>query len=220
MSPAQHRRYLRYWGEAFGAHWCGVRDGQPLARPGRPPSDVRDQVVGIAGQLARGGSLRADHLRHACHVIAIGRDKSSLKLTNKEQDLVIALFQRLAETGRELAGQIRLDARERELERTIGGAAEYSQASGPKSPPWTVRRPDADRKRVLWSLEHSGYAEPAIAAISRDKFGTLAWRGLSDADLYQLLLTVKRAAHRKQTPQQQPSTPAAAPRQYNLLPIH
>lgn len=201
MTPAQHRRYLRHWSAAFSAHWCGVKAGQPLTRPGRPPSEVRDQVVSVAGRLAGNRSLSADHLRHACHVLVLGREKSSLKLTNKEQDLVIALFDRLAESGGELAGQLRLDAQGDEAARR-----------GPlPSKSWADRRqPDADRKRVLWSLEHSAYPEPAIAAISRDKFATANWRGLDDRSLYELLLTVKRAAARKQAASSTPATPLAA----------
>lgn len=201
MTHLQKMRYLRHWATAFRAHWSGVRDGQPLARAGRPPSELRDEIVAIAGRIAGPTSLSTDHLRHACHVRALGREKSSKRLTNKEQDLVVALFDRLAEAGAELGGQMRLDQRDRELARR--------ESDSPRPPAWNVRRPDADRKRVLWSLEHSPYPEPAIAAIARDRFGTANWRSLDDAALYQLLLTVKRAATRKAV--RQPSTPAPEP---------
>lgn len=214
MTAAQQRRYFRFWRDAWAAHWSGVRGGEPIARPDRPESPVRDEVVAMAGRLAGNGPLTPDLLRHACHVLALGRDVRSVKMTNKEQDLVVSLFERLAEAGRELAGQLRLDDRARELDRRTSVRNGRTEADG-GSAPWQVRRPDADRKRVLWSLEHSGYAEPAIAAISRDKFGTAAWRGLEDRALYQLLITVKRAAARQRV-RQSAAVPLPPSREYVL----
>lgn len=199
MTQKQHRWYLREWSAAFGAHWAGTKYGEALARPGRPESEIRDQVVAIGRQIAArlpDGRLSADVLRHACHVAALGRNPSSREMTNKQLDLVVAFFRRLAESGRELSGQIRLDARERELTRQVSAGAEYGAGDGPGAP-WREVHPDADRKRVTWSLEHSGYPEAAIAAISQDKFGTKGWRGLPDRELYELLLTIKRAVGRK-----------------------
>lgn len=199
MTTKQHRWYLREWQAAFRRHWAGTASGEVLARPGRPASPVRDHVVALAGQIAAqlpDGRLSAEVLRHACHVAALGRDVSSLKLTNKQLDLVIALFRRLAEDGKDLAGQIRLDARGRELERQASAAADYQAGCG-SVPPWREIHPDADRKRVLWSLEHGGYPEAAVARIASDKFGVASWRSLPDRELYELLLTVKRAAVRK-----------------------
>jgi hypothetical protein len=39
----------------------------------------------------RGGQLNADVLRHACHVLAFGRDISAMKLSNKQLDQVLAI---------------------------------------------------------------------------------------------------------------------------------
>jgi len=50
--------------------------------------------------LERSGPARevsAEHLRHACHLVALGHDKSSHHLTNQELDRVLALFQLLAD---------------------------------------------------------------------------------------------------------------------------
>lgn len=201
MSPRQHKWYLREWGAAFARHWCGSKGGQVLARPGRQASPVRDSLVAIAGQIAAqlpDGRLSADVLRHACHVAALGKDVSSLRMSNKQLDLVIAFFRRLAEDGKDLAGQIRLDARGRELERQTAAKANFEAGCG-DSAPWRAGHPDADRKRVTWSLIHSGYPEAAIAAIARDKFATTEWRGLPDRELYELLLTVKDRAARRET---------------------
>ncbi len=182
MSPAQHKRYLRYWNAAWRAHWTGVRHGEPLARPDRGPSSIRDQVVGVAGSLAgqTGGRLTPDLLRHACHIIALGRNPSSKSLTNKQQDLVIAIFQRLAEGQEELAGQIRTDQRETEVHRRATAGTDWQKA-----------RPDADRARVLVGIERSGYPLPAIERISADSYGTTNWRGLPDEQLLQLAITIK-----------------------------
>lgn len=199
MTPKQHRWYLREWQAAFRRHWAGTASGEVLARPGRPPSQIREHVVALAGRIAAqlpDGRLSAEVLRHACHVAALGSDVSSLRMTNKQLDLVIALFRRLAENGKDLAGQIRLDARGRELDRQSAAAADYQAACG-ALPPWKAAHPDADRKRCLWSLSNGGYPEAAIARISEDKFGTAAWRSLPDRDLYELLLTVKRAVSRQ-----------------------
>lgn len=196
MTPAQLRRYWRHWNVAWSAHWAGVRGGEPVARVGRPVSELREQLVALAGQIAGPGALRPDHLRHACHLLALGRDRRSAHLTSKEQDLVIAIFQRLAAAGHELAGQIRSDARETELDRRRDYRGSSAAASGPRRA-WEQRRPDADRKRVLWSLEHSLYPRLAIEEIARDKFGTSDWRSLDDRRLYQLLITVKGAERRR-----------------------
>lgn len=212
MTPKQHRWYLREWGLAFRRHWAGTRGGEALARPGRPPSPMRDHIVALAGQIAArlpDGRLSAEVLRHACHVAALGRDVSSLKLTNKQLDLVVALFRRLAEDGQELAGQIRLDARDREIDRQLTAAGDYQAGCG-EPPPWREVHPDADRKRVLWSLEHSGYPEAAIARICEDTYGTRSWRSLPDRDLYQLLLTIKRAAPRRAAKALEAGVPVAA----------
>lgn len=133
MSPAQHKRYLRYWNAAWRAHWTGVRQGEPLARPDRRPSVIRDQVVSVAGSLAgkTGGRLTPDLLRHACHIIALGRNPSSRSLTNKEQDLVIGIFQRLAEGMEELSGQMRTDQREAEITRRAAVGAAWTKGGRP-----------------------------------------------------------------------------------------
>jgi hypothetical protein len=42
-------------------------------------------------------AVTADHLRHACHRVALGRDKSAKDLDNGELDRVVALFRILAD---------------------------------------------------------------------------------------------------------------------------
>lgn len=198
ISIPQHRRYLAYWSRAWKAHWAGVSHGEPLARPGRPPSEFREQVLQVANNLAawKDRSLKPDDIRHACHIIALGSNPSSKHLTLKEQDLVIAVFQRLEESGQELAGQMRMDQRDQEMERRSTGAMEAMKGCG-SAVPWESTRPDADRKRVVWSIEHSGYPLPAVAAISGSVFGTANWKSLPTTSLQKLLMTVKARARAK-----------------------
>lgn len=180
MTPKQHKWYLREWGRAFKAHWAGVKGGEVLAKPGRPDSQVRDQVISAArARVVRrgGGQLTADDVRHACHILAVGRDLSCWNLTNKQIDLVVAKFRSLA-SDCDIASTMALDQ----------AATEPSRRAAPGG------LPDSDRKRTLWSLEHSDLSSDYIAKISRDKFGTANYRSLGDAQLHQLLITIKARA--------------------------
>ncbi|MBX3747301.1 MAG: hypothetical protein KF833_18485 [Verrucomicrobiae bacterium] len=177
MTEKQRKWYLREWSKAFRAHWSGVRRGEVVVRPGRAPADpVRDDVVRVA-QARRlrqgGGGLSADDLRRACHILAVGKDVSSWALTNKQLDRVVALFRRLAglNLGAVLVG-VEADAE----------AARRQQVGG---------LPDADRKRVLYSLERVELPPQYVEELSRDKFGTGNWRSLPGPQLYQLLITAK-----------------------------
>lgn len=177
MTPKQRMRYLRRWSAAWRRHWCGVRAGEPLARPDRGPSLLRDQVVAAAASVAarRGESLTADDIRRGCHVVAIGRNASSRTLTNREQDLVIAIFDRLAEGDHELQGQVLLDR--------------HAAAAGN-----TSAIPTADRSRLIRGIAASGYPAAAVAAISRDAHGTSEWRSLPTDRLARLALTIRQRA--------------------------
>lgn len=178
MTPKQHRWYLREWGRAFSAHWSGSRSGEVLARPGRGPSDLRDAIIGIAGRLAaqsEDGRLSADCIRHACHVRALGKDKGSWSLSNKDLDRVVAVFRLLADE---------LDLKSRlAMDRT-----DAADSTGEVT---------ADRTRMLYSVQHVDLPQDYVAEILRDKFGTPDARSLSDADLRQAVMTLKaRAAAR------------------------
>jgi hypothetical protein len=206
MTPLQHKRYLRFWSAAWKAHWSGVRGGEPLARPDRPLSAFRDEIVQVASQLAAAdqGRLTPDHLRYACHFVAIGSTPSSRDLDNKQQDLVIAVFQRLAEDGNELVGQMRIDQREAELHRRYHGGTEARSCDGLKIP-WDATRPDADRKRVIFAIEHSGYPLAAVEKIAGSIFHTANWKSLPTSTLQKLLMTVKSRARAKRDREAVPS---------------
>jgi hypothetical protein len=99
MTENQLRRfYFRAWAacsRALGWNRAPVR----LASHGAPEVNSLYQAVWTAAEaLARqpGGSVTANDLRHACHHIALGADKSAKTLTNAEADRVVALFNLLA----------------------------------------------------------------------------------------------------------------------------
>lgn len=174
MTEKQHKWYLREWGRAYRVHWAGVKNGECLSRPGRPHSSLRDQILGIAGRIAgstQAGLLTPDCIRHACHVHALGKDKTSWSLGNRDLDLVVAVFRLLA-NSLDLKAQLAL-----------------TRAEGEEGV--------ADRKRMLYSLEKIDLPAAYLAEMARDKFGSSDWRGLPDAALRQLIMTAKaRAAAR------------------------
>lgn len=166
MTDRQHRWYLREWSRAWRKHWAGTRQGEVIARPGRPAHPLRETIVAIARQLAGrnpdDGRLTADCLRHACHVHALGRDHGSWQLTNRQLDKVVAVFRLLADDS-DLKARMTLDA--------PAGMA--------------------DQARVIHAIANSGFAPAYVEAISRDKFATSNWRGLDPARQRQLLVTIK-----------------------------
>lgn len=96
--------YFPAWSKACRAndwHMAGGRfAGQRAARHGAPEVDAIYQSVWAAAEtlaLAEHAAVKPDHLRHACHVIAAGRDKSANDLTNAEVDRVVAIFKLLTE---------------------------------------------------------------------------------------------------------------------------
>lgn len=173
MTEAQARRfYFPAWNRAFAARW--VRDrGTVLPRPEAPANALGDQVQAAAD--ARAGRYRrnatADDLRHACHVIALGRDLSSHDLTNAQVDRVVALFDLLADPDN-LAARMR----------------------------WDSPAEDA-RRRMEWSVRHSGFPEAYIRHVSRGKFSTGDWESLADWQLRQLVMTLKNRARTRIIPQ-------------------
>jgi hypothetical protein len=190
MTAKQHKWYLREWSAAYRAHWSGVRKGEVLARPDRPSDHpLRQKVIAVAQSIRlrkpTPGGLTPDDLRHACHQVAVGKDLSSWKLSNKQLDRVIALFRQLA--GINLAAILKTEAAASEDRRR----AEHRETSD------TYCQPDADRKRCLWSLSNLGLPPAYMEEISLERHGTRNWRSLPSPSLFQLLMTCRaRAAAR------------------------
>lgn len=163
-TPMLARLYWPAWNRAFRAAW-EVNQGVVSARRLREepvnatlpsPADIER----IADRLRGCGRLTADHLRHACHVRALGRDKSATTLSAQEMDRVVVLMELLA-------NPLSLDAVQR----------------------WCDPNIDA-RKRLVWRVEHCGAPAEYVAAIARDRFGSGDWRGLATPQLRQLVTTL------------------------------
>jgi hypothetical protein len=114
MTPAQHKRfYLPAWSRAFAANWR--RDRGTVARlDGRESFELLTAVetAAVARAVRRFGRVVADDLRHACHEVALRRDKSSLDLTTGEANRVVALFDLLADPL-DLKARVRWECPER-----------------------------------------------------------------------------------------------------------
>lgn len=166
MTQAQSTRfYFPAWNRAFTARWRRDR-GTILPREGAPVNELAEQVETMARARAarRSAPCSADDLRHACHVGAFGRDISSKDLTNAQVDRVVALFELLADPDN-LSAQMR----------------------------WAA--PDRDaRRRLEWSVQHSGFPEAYVLHICSSKFSSRNWRALTDTQLRQLIVTLKSRA--------------------------
>lgn len=100
MTEAQQRSfYFPAWNRCTRANdWRMERGrlvGKRAASHGGPETSALYERVWIAAEeLARrqARSVTAEDLRHACHVVALGRDKSSKELRNAEVDRVVGLF--------------------------------------------------------------------------------------------------------------------------------
>ncbi len=164
MTTRQQRfLYFPAWRRALAAGWA-KRDGVLFPRPALQPAQ-RDLVEQIHTQASshvarqyRG--VDADDLRHAAHVVAIGRDKSSAQLTNAETDRVLALCRVIANPD------------------DIQAILDWENRSGP------------DRRRLLWVIEHGPAPEAYVQTVANGKFGTADLRKLSTPQLLMLATTL------------------------------
>lgn len=105
MTPkALSKYYFPAWQAAAKAHGWENRYTLLLAvryefwvSAGLDP--VYQQIWRIAEQHAKEAhrATAPNDFRHACHLVALGKDKSSTTLTNDETDRVVALFKLLAD---------------------------------------------------------------------------------------------------------------------------
>lgn len=159
------RYYWPRWNAAFRACWEMDR-GTVIAKRLREepvdatlPSPVDIEI--IANRLRGTLKLTQDHLRHACHVRALGRDRSSAQLTSQEMDRVGVLLEIIADP-------MSISAVQR----------------------WCNPDIDA-RKRLLWSAERTRLAEAYLAHLSEDRFGQSNWRTLPTPQLRQFVMTIR-----------------------------
>lgn len=181
MNEAQAKRlYFPAWNRAFAANWYHDR-GTAVRRQGRFCQEL-DQVEAVAAERARQRSCRvtANELRHACHLVALGLDKSSLDLSNRELDQVLALFRVLADPD-DLSARIALDHPEKDA-----------------------------RRRLEWAVRNCGLPEAYVRTVCSSKFGTHNWRGLDDLPLRQLMVTLKCRAKARREAVAEPEPALAA----------
>lgn len=102
MTDAQKFRfYLPPWRDCVKANRWHMEKGRLCGAGLEAPAALTElaQVVTFARQLAataHRGPLVND-LRHGCHIVALGRDKSSKEFTNAELDRVESLFRLLTD---------------------------------------------------------------------------------------------------------------------------
>lgn len=105
MTPAQAKfKYWPAWNRAARAQGWRTEAGVLIATGpqrwgGNDTSELLDGIWALARRLAEtsGEKLGPDHFRHACHMAAVGRDKSSADLTNLEFDRVLVCFALMAD---------------------------------------------------------------------------------------------------------------------------
>jgi len=157
-----HALYFPAWARALKANWRTDR-GCAVPADGRRTSDtlvqVEEAAVAAARRLMRAPKI--EDLRHACHVVAIGRDKSSKDLNNAELDRVLAVLRILADPD-DLSAVIARDNPETDA-----------------------------RRRYEWAIAHSGHPEAYIRTIAGTKFGSGNWKALPMPQLKMLSMTLK-----------------------------
>lgn len=108
MTPAQQRRfYFPAWQDAARRRGWVMMEGRLIADldarlwlpPEHPLTDLLPQIHAHARTLASADqrAVKPDDLRHACHLVALGHNQSSKRLTNTETDRVVALFRLIAD---------------------------------------------------------------------------------------------------------------------------
>jgi hypothetical protein len=103
MTPSQKNLYFRVWGRCAHARGWNTREGREADRAffaaAPEVAQLHEELwaVAVAAGMQAGRTVAADDLRHACHLVAIGQDKSSTKLANPELDRILALFRLLAD---------------------------------------------------------------------------------------------------------------------------
>lgn len=94
MTPAQNKKYWRRWAAVARAHHWRMIAGRLDPEAVREGSDLHAAVwqaaCTLAAQHAR--AVTPDTLRHACHLVALGRDRSHRNFSNREFDALLNLW--------------------------------------------------------------------------------------------------------------------------------
>lgn len=173
MTSAQRARfYFPAWNRALHANWR-VAKGRvtPVPHRDEAPNDglpTPTAVDGIAAARAArdGRAVTPDDLRHAVHVIALGQDISTDVMDNRQTDRAVLAFRILAKPD------------------DLDAVMEYLYPA------------NAERKRLLYSIEHSGLSMEYRMAVCRDRHGTPEWHSLDLPTLRQFAMTCRARARR------------------------
>jgi hypothetical protein len=165
MTERQQKRfYFPAWNECVLANQWRMEKKRLIIPEDRLTAEGR-QVVDFALQRAaaehRGPTL--DDLRHAAHIVAFGRDKSSTSLTNAETDKIVTLFRLLTDPEN--------------LDAVIAWAA-YLRGEDPGSV-----------KRVEWFITNAA-PDAYVRQIAADRFGTRQWENLNLGQKRSLAMTL------------------------------
>ncbi len=95
MTPKQNLYYWRLWGEACESRGWKMKKGILQQHPSE--SLQESEILQIAARRATANhrATTPDDLRHACHILAAGRDCSHTALKQGEIDKLIAIFKLL-----------------------------------------------------------------------------------------------------------------------------
>lgn len=165
MTPAQKFKfYFPAWNDAVAANQWRMEQKRLVIAENRLTDEGR-KIVALARQRAalnqRGPVL--DDLRHAAHIFALGKDKSSEALTNQETDKVVTLFRLLTDPE--------------DLDAVMAWQA-YQRGDDPGA-----------HKRIEWFITHAAPDE-YTRAIAADKFGTRQWENLGIGEKRNLATTL------------------------------
>lgn len=153
MTEAQKFRfYLPAWNALAKANGWRMANGRIMLDQTIETEEMAKVLI-FAQQratMARRGLMKED-IRHGCHILALGKDKSSMDLTNAEIDRVVTLFQYLG-APENLTFVMKWQAYLRGEDPGAVNRVEY----------FIRRCPDA-----------------YVRAVSADKFGTRNWENLT-----------------------------------------
>lgn len=163
MTAAQKFKfYFPAWTACVRANGWHKEKGRVILT--ESPTAELSKVIVFATQraLQAGRSLAVDDLRHGCHWLALGRDKSSADLTNADLDRVVNLFELLTDPDN-LAVRVKFDA--------------YGRGEDPGA-----------IARVEYFIRRA--PEAYVRVVSHGKFGTRDWENLTIAQKKQLSMTL------------------------------
>lgn len=169
MTTAQNTKYWKRWNAVVKHNnwrWLKGRLADGAVKNAGP---YHEAIWNLATQLANKACRApiADDLRHACHVLATGRDVSHGNLTNAQFDRLLLLW-----------------GNERDVDGLLINADDITAHTA-----WD--NPDQARKASVIRAIEEAADEAYIRSITTDIWGTIYWRDLDVRRLLGLLRKVK-----------------------------